>query len=384
MKSKSVKSLLTDPLKAGTELGLALSGLRPEIVFLFCSTHYEDPGELVYGLSAVLGDNFTLIGCSGDSYYANDGVAEIGASALGMTFDSGVKLRMVAKTGATEDGAGVVRSVLGELQQTEQPKLLVMFSDFRVNVPEVERLVMAEAKAPVVGGLAADDFRMEKCYLFDRSGLIEDSIVAVGFYGALDFQIYVGNTIDPIGEAGQVTSAKGNQVEKIDGMYAIDFIEKQTGEPALPTDRGVTSFMVLDRYAKQFRRLRSIQNPHAFGKPVTLYSGIAEGERVQVCVPDCERLTAEVRNIARMVAQDNKYANLSAPGSALVFSGSGRRYRMGGKINAEVSALRHCLGDAFQVAGLSTFGEFSPVPQDDGNYSASAFYNLTYVLTVFR
>lgn len=377
--SRSVKSVLTDPLKAGTDLGLQLADMAPEVVFLFCSTHYSDPGELAYGLGASLGKQVPVIGCSGDGFYGNDGVEEIGASALGLRFNKGATTRLVCVSGLSEDPEGVTRTMLTSLQAGAEPKLIIMLSDFRVDPNAVERVLEDNARVPIVGGLAGDDFRMEKCFLFYNNGCVQDSIVALGLYGDIDFDIYMGNDVLPVGDVGEVTGSHDKQVEKINNLYAIDFIEKQTGEPALPTDRGVTSFMVLDPDNSHLRRLRSIQNPYAFKRPMNLYAGIPQGTKVQVCVPDADRLMTEVVAITDRAADSD-----NPPNSALVFSGSGRKYCLGNKINGEVRALQDRFGEDFHVAGLPTFGEFAPICLPDGTYSESVFYNMTYVLTVFR
>jgi hypothetical protein len=44
------------------------------------------------------------------------------------------------------------------------------------------------------------------------------------------FSIHIENSITPIGQIGQIDAAHHNRIDRIDGLDAIRFIERETGK----------------------------------------------------------------------------------------------------------------------------------------------------------
>ena len=86
MRCISAKSILTDPYRAGIEIGEALEPIAPEVILLFASMSYDpDFSEFFEALQDAVGNESTIIfGGTGDGIYETSGAENYGVSALGI------------------------------------------------------------------------------------------------------------------------------------------------------------------------------------------------------------------------------------------------------------------------------------------------------------
>ncbi|MCD4654169.1 hypothetical protein K8T06_09550, partial [bacterium] len=61
MKTRSCYSINLDPYRAGIEIGEKIVDIRPEVIFLFSSIHYNGSPELAEAIYDVLGSNKTIL-----------------------------------------------------------------------------------------------------------------------------------------------------------------------------------------------------------------------------------------------------------------------------------------------------------------------------------
>ncbi len=379
MQSRSVFTQQTNTYKAGLDLGNQLLDLKPDVVFLFSSIHYENPVEILNGMNDILGNNVVIAGCSGDGFYNNVGADDIGISALGMNTQKKAQWKLASASKLSQNTTKATISVLNNLTKEEKPSLIFMLADFRINASEIEKVIENEIDVPIVGGLAGDDYQMKNCYLFKNKEVVEDNIIGVGVYGDIDFEIYVGNDIQPVGKSGTITSAQGTLINTIDNMQAMDFIEQETGKPVLITDRSISSLMIIDGDNHHIKRLRSIQIPKHNDRSIELYGGIEIGAKVRVCIANAETLHSEVKKIVNTIANSKL-----SPQAALIFSCAGRKYFLGEEIQNEVAILKDNISSSIQISGFPTFGEISPIRLPNHSYSKNKFHNMTYILTLFN
>jgi hypothetical protein len=124
------------------------------------------------------------------------------------------------------------------------------------------------------------------------------------------------------------------------------------------------------------RSLLLSRNP-AQDTEIRLFGGIAEGEKVQLCLTNSEEIIAEVKSVAYGLDQ------LSfQPMAAVVISCAGRKHLLGNKNKLEIDALAKADRLPEAVAGFPSLGEISPIKTGDG-YSEPLFHNMTYVVFVF-
>lgn len=382
MRTISASTTLVDPYRAGLALGLELATIRPEVVFLFCTAHYGNWDELLGGVYDGLEDpGVQLIGATGDGFLERNHVADLGAAALGLASDGAIRWHVAAHTGVQQDPRGTVRKTLGALQEALQgraPAAYFLFSDFHTDASVLETVLRDEVQVPVMGGLAADDnSKMEQCRVFCNQQHYADAVVMLACEGPLAFQVHIGNSIAPVGAAGRVEGAVGKTLQKIDGVDATQFIERETGKPFLHTDQGSIALTVAHTGFAGEKSLRAlVENYRATDGSLTLHGGIADGEMVQVCLASPAQLREEVYKIAQIV-QDSGWV----PSAALIVSCAGRKSLLGGKVDFEVEAIRDACAEPFPMIGFSSFGEIGPL-RHQGRYTRNLFHNMTYVLVL--
>ena len=191
------------------------------------------------------------------------------------------------------------------------------------------------------------------------------------------FKVHIGNAIAPVGTAGSVAGAVGKTLQKIDGIDATQFIERETGKPFLHTDQGSVALTVVHSGYAGEKRLRAlVQNYRANDGSLTLHGGIDNGEMVQVCLASAAQLRDEVYKIAQTVHRSE-----FVPSAALIVSCAGRKSLLGGQIDFEVEAVRDACAQPIPMVGFSSFGEIGPL-RHQGHYTRNLFHNMTYVLVL--
>lgn len=380
MRTKSASTTLVDAYRAGLALGLEMAEIEPEVVFLFCTTHFEQWDELLGGVYDGLDDaNVQLIGATGDGFLERSLVGNLGAAALGLASDGVLRWHAASAHGVKQDPGGAVRSALAQLQSAMQgraPTLYFLFSDFHTDASLIESVLRDEVNVPVIGGLAGDDNSlMDRCRLFSNGQHHADAVVMLACEGPLSFQVHIGNSISPIGAVGRVAGASGKTLQQIDGIDATAFIERETGKPFLHTDQGSIALTVARTGFDGEKRLRAlVENYRATDGSLTLHGGIDNGDMVRVCLASPAQLQAEVYKISESLKTSG-----FEPSAALIISCAGRKALLGGQIDFEVNAIRDAYSRPLPIVGFSSFGEIGPL-RHDGHYTRNLFHNMTYVL----
>lgn len=380
MRAASFSTLIPDPYRAGLALGESLVALSPEVVFLFSSIHFSNP-ELLEGLyDALSHDDVIVVGNSGDGFYETSGASDFGAAVLGLNSDGRVRWRLASINGLGENLGDKFADLMTSLTADgEIPSLGYMVSDFRIEGGQIDRLLRRWVSFPIVGGLATDDHRRDNCYIYVNRAVITDTLVVLAAYGDLRFTIVLENSQQAIGRAGLIEEAKENRIDRIDGLSAMDFVERETGKPLLYSDRGVLTVQVHDPEAPDEKRLRAIFQDYSENTgSIGLFGGIDQGHSVQVCMARPEDMVAKVQLIA-----DTAQTNGSKPVAALIVSCSGRKALLGTLIKHEISALTETLSPDLPLAGFPSAGEIGPLRRGQV-YTRNLFHNMTYVLLLIE
>lgn len=380
MRAASASTLLTDPYRAGLALGEALVDLAPEVVFLFSSEDFSVP-ELLEGLhDALEDDHLIVVGNSGDGFYANCGTSDYGAAALGLNSDGAVRWQLEQLNGLSDDLDGKFERMVRRLcADGINPTVGFLVSDFRVEGGHIDTLLRRWVSFPTIGGFATDDHRQLNCYLYANRQVINDAMVFLAAYGDLRFTIAVENTQQPIGQAGRIEVSEGTQIDRINGMSAMSFLERVTGKPLLYIDRGILSVMVSDPDAPDEKRLRAIFEEFSEDSgSIRLFGGIDQSHTIQICMASPDDMARNVRTIA-----ESEHARGTRPVAALIVSCSGRKALLGNLIEHEVSALTESFAATLPLAGFPSAGEIAPLRRGNA-YTRNLFHNMTYVLLLIE
>ncbi len=379
LRTKSCASTQSDPYRAGIELGTALADIAPEVIFLFVSIHYDGSPELVEALFDELGrDDVVLIGTSGDGFYEKDCVAESGVSALGINSGGAITWRLDWESRVGADPFEATRRCIRRLKEDcNGPALYYLATDFRTDTSEIISALSEEANAPVVGGSAADDNAFDHCFVYVNRQVLTDHVAILAIDGPLSFDIIVAHHFQPTGRVGAITSSEATTIHEVDGVPALEFIERELGKPLYAEDEGVLTFKLTrdpDDPKHLIRSLRFREGPT--GHSVQLFGGIEDCSHAQVCLAPPEQILGEIQDIAKQLK------TLSfEPTAALVVSCAGRKWVLGDAIEREVSDLVQGTSSLTALAGFPSYGEFGPVKGTNG-YSKTSYHNMTFILVV--
>ncbi len=380
MKSKSTFSQDMDPYRAGIEIADALKEIRPEIIFLFTSIHYAGSEEMTEAIYDVIeSDDLLIIGCSGDGFYERNMVANIGASALAINTDGAIHWKLEMETGVGLTPYDTTVRCFRRLKKTcPESRVIILFSDFRTDASEVIRAV-ADSDIPVIGGMAGDDFSMESCFIYNNRQVVTDTVIMLALSGDFPFEIFAVHNMKPEGKIGTITKCQATSIQTISNTPAMHFVEEAMGKPFEHLDRGTITVNVMHPENSRIIRHRSLllsKNP-AQDTEIRLFGGIAEGEKVQLCLTTPEEIIAEVKSVA-----DGLDQLPFQPMAAVVVSCAGRKHLLGNKNKLEINELVKAMKMPKALAGFPSLGEISPVKTDDG-YSEPLFHNMTYVVFAF-
>ncbi len=381
LQTRSCFSTQTDPYRAGVELGAALAATNPEVIFLFASIHYEGSTELVEALFDELGrEDVVLIGTSGDGFYEKDCVADCGVSALGINSGGAITWRLDWEPGV---GANPFESTLRCIQRLKKdcagstPALYYLATDYRTDTSEIISALRDEADAPVVGGSAADDYAFERCFVYANGNVLTDSVAILAVDGPLTFEIIVAHHFQPTGRVGTITQNDATAIHEVDGVPALDFIERQLGKPLYAVDEVVLTFKLTREPGDTKHLIRSLRFPDGpSGNSVELFGGIEDCKHAQVCMVPPEQIVGEIQQVAQAL-----HTLPFTPAAALAVSCAGRKWVLGDSIAREVADLVKGAPSLTALAGFPSYGEFGPVRGGDG-YSNTSYHNMTFILIV--
>lgn len=378
MEALSAMTRAADPYRAGLELGEALAGIEPEVVFLTTTIDYGGSSEILEGLLDGTGnEDLTIIGSTGDGCYSPQGVGLDGASAMALSSGGTVEWRLHTERGIGSEPEAVTRRALDAVMASGQPDLVYLVCDFRTDATRIENVLREFPAVPITGGLAADDDRLQNSVLYANDAVVTDGIAVLAAYGPVRVWTAVANEMTPVGPWGTVDDAEGTVVRRIDGMDATDFIERAIGKPVLRSDRAVICLRLEDTDSPGSIRLRSIVPDFAGPEEhVGLFGGVRNGERVQVCVPDAEQLLTDITNTAGNARQDG-----FDPAGALMVSCAGRKWFLGQQVQQEVASFQQAFHDQIPIAGFASFGEIGP-QTDRPTEHTNGFHNMSLVVTL--
>ncbi len=383
MRARSCSTTKQDPYRAGVELAEQLVELDPEVIFLFSSIHYAGSAELLEGIHDVLErDDLILIGSTGDGFFERGLIADVGASALALNSGGAITWRLAYEVGVGAAPREAARRCMDRLKQTQagpNTALYYLATDFRTDACEIISALDELADAPVVGGSAGDEGLLQSCFVYANREVQTDCIAILAMDGALPFDILVANELHPMGRPAVITQGEGTVVRTIDGIPAMDFIERELGKPLDALDQGVITLKLTEPGVSERHMIRSVLFPHdrADDHSVRLFGGIRRMKQAQVCLAPPEKLIQEVSQVGK------RLANLDFdPLAALIVSCTGRKRVLGNKIERKIEDIFGKIPTLTAIAGFPSFGEFGPVPTAQG-YSQTMFHNMTLIIIAF-
>jgi hypothetical protein len=376
MDAKSCFSVNMDPYRAGIEIGEQLTDIKPEVIFLFSTIHYQGSPELLEAIYEELGsDEVILIGNTGTGFIEQHKVGNIGVAALAINSDKAIKWHLTHEAGAQKDPDGATKRCLENLHQdcSTDPALYFIAADFRADATRIISAIQEIASVPVVGGFAGDDFHRKQCFVYANRQVMTDHIVMLAAEGPLAYDIRFANQQYPLGEMGMVTECDDKLVRTINHTPVMTFVEKQLGKPFADVDMGMVTLDLTNKAGK--RTVRCIRVPDFDDNgSAELFGSIEEDSEVRICLTPPEMIISDIRNIASDL---NKLP--FEPEAALLISCAGRKSVLKDGLKFEPQEILRGCPALKALVGYPSFGEIGPLKSDKG-YEETLFHNMTSII----
>jgi hypothetical protein len=221
---------------------------------------------------------------------------------------------------------------------------------------------------PIIGGLAADQWRFQKTYQFFRSEVLSDTVPILIFSGALLFSHGIASGWHPIGQKSRVTKVDKNIVYEIDGQPTLDFYHHYFGEFLPSSEYPIAIFDVEEKHF--YLRAANVFNYDSGS--ITFFSDIPDQAVVQIAETTREDILAASQS-SMMKALENYPGR--EPEAALLVSCASRRKILGTRTKEEYQIVKNCLTKALPSCGFYSSGEIAPLEQK----GQTEFHNKTFV-----
>jgi len=384
MRYQSVKSTITDPYRAGLEIGVALAPISPEVVLIFASMSYDpDFSDFFEALYDALGtESVILFGGTGDGVYETTGAENYGVSALGISSDGQVTWSTTLEQGVQADSFAAARACAGKaLASCPAPARfrMVLADGAKADGNAIVNGIASEITEPFFGGLTGDDRKFTSSRVFLNGKEYEDAVAILTGYGEIDFTVNAASGWTPIGDSGVIQDIRGCEIRTISGQTAQDFMARQLGKPLGESDMGIIPFAAYQNSEHFY--LRAPSHLSADTGAVTTFGSVEQGTVVRVCSASREDVIFGITKAMQGLTPDSLGFT---PSAAIIISCAGRKWLLADRGDKELSAFFKQLGHSVPLIGFPSFGEISPFRQGDGTYTAVSFHNVTFVVCLLR
>ncbi len=386
MRYLSSKSTLTDPYRAGLEIGTALAEIAPEVILLFASMSYDpDFSEFFEALYDALGTkSVTVFGGTGDGIYETSGAENYGVCALGISSDGQVSWSAALEQGVQADSFTAAATCARKaIMACPAPATfhMVLADGAKADGHAIVNGIATEISGPFFGGLTGDDRKFTSSKVFLNGQEYEDAVAILTGCGDIDFAINADSGWTPIGTEGIVEDNVGCEIRTISGQPAQDFMAGQLGKPLSESDIGVVPLAVYHAGSTEHFSLRTPAQLHADSGAVTTFGSVEQGTVVRVCSASREDVIGGVSGALDGLTLDSLGF---IPSAAIIVSCAGRKWLLADRGDHELSAFFKYLGHDIPLIGFPSFGEIGPFRHGDGTFTTVSFHNMTFVVCLLR
>ncbi|MDD5287119.1 MAG: FIST C-terminal domain-containing protein [Desulfuromonadaceae bacterium] len=382
MKYLSAKSILTDPYRAGLEIGAALATISPEVVLLFASMSYDpDFSDFFEALYDGLGSESVIVfGGTGDGIYETSGAENYGVTALGISSDGRVAWSTAIEQGVQADSFAAARACAAKILAScpETPVFRMVLADgAKADGHAIVGGITAEIPGAFFGGLTGDDRKFTSSKVFLNGKEYEDTVAMLSGCGEISMAINAASGWTPIGNRGVVEENLGCEIRTINGESAQAFMAGQLGKPLGESDIGIVPLAAYQTGSTEHFFLRTPSHLHDESGAVTTFGSVEKGTVVRVCIASRDDVTRGVTDAMQALAPESLGF---IPAAAIIISCAGRKWLLADKGEKELAAFFKHLGYSIPLIGFPSFGEISPFRNGDCTYTSVNFHNVTIVV----
>ncbi|MDR1206310.1 MAG: FIST C-terminal domain-containing protein [Peptococcaceae bacterium] len=251
--------------------------------------------------------------------------------------------------------------------------------------PEI--LSKAAGNAPVMGGVASDDYDYERARVFLSGAEYRDALVMVGVWGNIKPAFAIRHVTSRFAERiRRVVEAEGNVVRRVGSETLVEYLEgfglkTDVADPLL----AFTSYpMMLTRDDAEdevplMRHILSIDHETGAGAFV---GDVPTGTLANICLVNKTDIKAACRDSMTALLREVELAPDYEYSTILCISCCGRAMILGAEADAEGRILSEMLPEGISLAGAYCLGEICPARYKDGEAS-NRFHNCSVTFCMF-
>lgn len=258
-------------------------------------------------------------------------------------------------------------AIATDLDSDSLRNIFVLSEGLKVNGTElVKGLNNAKQGVIITGGLAGDGDRFKKTWAIFNGEILENHIVAVGFY---DKYIHIGHGSrggwDIFGLERRVTRSKNNILYELDNSPALSLYKEYLGEKAsgLPATGLLFPLAIRKSETDTNQLVRTILAIDEKEQALIFAGDIPNGYLAQLMRANFDRLITganEAGELAKTSLLGKTAPNLSGPILSIAISCVGRRLLLGQRSEEETESILESLPAKTQQVGFYSYGELSP------------------------
>jgi len=380
-------SEITDAFLAGKQAARAACQKAQEdfldLLIVFASAKFNQQ-NLLQGVKSVCPDA-TIIGCSSageisTEISSNHSVAVMGLKSKALRFSTGLGC------GLSQDARSAGQKCAQEAVKARLHKrdVFVMLPDgLSGNGADVIRGAqeVLGTSFPIVGGSAGDDYLFQKTYQYYGDRILSDSVVGILFGGEISTAIGVRHGWGAIGKGHQVSKARGNIIEELDGQPALKIYQDYFGEEAEDL-RKLTWAKIATIYPlgmsipdEEEYLIRYVVKATPEGALVCA-AEVPQGSEVRLMIADKVGVLKAAKEAALKAKKGLKGAKILA---VLIFDSIARKRILGRHAREEIEVIKKTLSTSSPVIGFYSYGEQAPLGAER-YIGKSYFHNETVVV----
>lgn len=365
-------------LAGSTAAQAALAGDDPRLFVVFCSESY-DLHQLLAGIAGVAGD-VPVVGCSTAGEISTTGPGDAGVVVMALG-GSGFKVTTAvgrADGGRLREASAEAASCVERLGPGEHRVLLLLTDGLAGDQQEVVRgaYQTVGAEVPLVGGCAGDGLKMRGTFQLHGTDVLDNSVVAAAIASDGPIGIGVRHGWRRVGEPMLVTASRGNVVEELNDIPALDvYLDRLDAPEAARHDPGAFTRFALTHPLGLSRRsgeeVRFVAEADFEKRSLLCIAQVPQGGHAWIMEGDHDSVLAATDEACREAVED---LGGQVPLGLLAFDCIARRGVLGDVgIEREVRRISEFAGGA-PVAGFYTYGEIART------HGISGFHNQTLVV----
>lgn len=326
-----------------------------------------------------------LMGCSSAGEIAGNNVGDESVSVVVAQFEASQLVAASTTLRGPTDSLAAGQRLAAQFPQDGLRAVFVLSSGLNVNGAGFVRGMTSSLPKHVTvsGGLAADGSRFERTWVLDGTGLHENAVTAVGFYGDAVRVSHgcVGGWTE-FGPGRTVTRSTENVLYELDGQPALALYKHYLGERAADLPGSALLFPLALRVEGEGTDavVRTILGVDEATQSMTFAGDIPTGASVRLMRTTVDRLVTGAESATQHATVTHGPVGTTSGRSILALSVScvGRRLVMGERTEEEAEAVVDNLPKGSIHAGFYSYGEISP-PHD---HSSAQLHNQTLTLTL--